>query len=103
MRGAMKERTPPDCVDSSTGIAFAFSAGMYDRRNGPVDRRASGRGGRRTTDAMRSQGDTLSVEWEDLDESAGPHDMSGCESDDELIADHAELGPASRPLVPPRK
>ena len=52
---------------------------------------------------MRSQGDTLSVEWEDLDESAGSHDMSGREFDDETIADHAELGPANRPFVPPRK
>ena len=52
---------------------------------------------------MRSQGDTLSVEWEDLDESSGPHDMSGGESDDEMIADHAGFRPASRPLVPPRK
>ena len=103
MRGAMKERTSGDCVGSSTGIAFALPVGMYDRRNGPVDRRASGRGGRRSTDAMRSEADTLRVEWEDLDESAGSHDMSGREFDDETIADHAELGPASRPLVPPRK
>ena len=99
----MKERTPPDCVDSSTGIAFALSAGMYDRRNGPADRRASGRGGRRTTDALRSEVDTLRLDWADLDESAGSHDMSGRESDDATIADHAELGPANRPFVPPRK
>lgn len=99
----MKERTSGDGVDSSTGIAFATSVGMYDRRNGPVNRRASGRGGRRTADAMRSEEATLRVEWEDLEESAGSHDMSGRESDDETIADHAELGRANRPLVPPRK
>ena len=76
---------------------------MYDRRNGPVDRRASKRGGRRATDAMRSEVDTLRLEWEDLDGPAGSHDLSGRESDDEMIADHAELGPSNRPFVRPRK
>jgi hypothetical protein len=99
----MKERTSEDCGDSSTGIAFALSARMHDRRKGPADRRASKRGGRRTTDAMRSDVDALRVEWEDLGGSAGSHDMPGPESDDEMIAGHAELGPANRHLFPPRK
>jgi len=76
---------------------------MYDRRNGPADRRTSKRGGHRTTDAMRSDVNTLVLQWEGRDRSAGSHDMSGRESNDKMIAGHAELGPANRPLFPPRK
>jgi len=76
---------------------------MYDRRHGSADRRASKRGGRRATDAPRIDVDTLCLEWDDLGMSGGSPCVSGSGLDDEMIADHAELGLAHRPLVPPRK
>jgi hypothetical protein len=52
---------------------------------------------------MRSDVDTLRLEWEDLGMSAGSPGVSGPGADEEMIADHAELGPAHAPLAPPRK
>ena len=75
---------------------------MYDRRQGTPDRRASKRGGRRATDAMRSDVDTLRLEWEDPGMSAGSPGVSGRGAYDETIAGGAERSPADR-LVPPRK
>jgi hypothetical protein len=95
----MKRRISGVPAVAATGTAFASLAGMSDQRHGNADRRASKRGGRRATDMMRSDVVSLRRKWEALDIA----DTSFDADEDELEADHAALGPARRPPVPPRK
>jgi hypothetical protein len=75
---------------------------MNDRRHGPPDRRASRRGGRRTTDAMRSDVDAIRLQWE-FDQAPGSSLLDGAEShDDESLAEQPH-GHTRRSLPPSRK
>ena len=75
---------------------------MYDRRNGPPDRRASKRGGRRATDAMRSV-DTIRLGWEGLTGADSPRPARRNFAGEELISDHVEPDYPQRPVSPLRK
>jgi len=77
---------------------------MVERRQGSLDRRASKRGGRRISDQMRSDTDTLRLRWEGLEipDSASPA-INRLPDDDDTLADPVRFGNVRRALVPPRK
>jgi hypothetical protein len=84
------------------GTAFALSVSMNDKRHGAPDRRASRRGGRRTTDTMRSDVDAIRLQWE-LDLAPGSSLLDDTEPpDDDSLAGRPH-GHNRRSLPPPRK
>ena len=77
---------------------------MMDRRTGPPDRRASRRGGRRSTDAMRSEADALRLQWDQIEIAGAPPAVPDrLFADDDVLQEPAGYGNVRRALVPPRK
>jgi hypothetical protein len=100
-RQAMKRRTSGTRVVAAPGTAFASSGRMDERRYGTSDRRASKRGGRRTTDTMRSHLDVLFLNWQELEmAAASPAVARPKPDDDESRAGRPPDGHVRRSLLP---
>jgi hypothetical protein len=86
------------------GTGFALLTVMLNRRDGPPDRRTSRRGGRRSTDTVRSDVDALRVQWEELESACGSPATAQRQSDDDTMpAAQARYGNVRRSRIPPRK
>jgi len=75
---------------------------MRERRAGETDRRASKRGGRRSTDPGRAAAAHLRLKWGDLDATGAAAGLdAGLFDENEALADFPN--PVRRPPSPPRK